>query len=67
MAEWLYEAGIGENRAALVARGTIRKARIELPGLRADTVAIAKLIDRGTGKVMLADRGEALCDPLPKG
>lgn len=67
MAEWLYEAGIGENRAALVARGTIRKARIELPGLRADTVAIAKLIDRSTGKVMLPGGGEALCDPLPKG
>ena len=67
MAEWLYEAGIGENRAALVARGTIRKARIELPGLRADTVAPAKLIDRSTGKVMLPDGEEALCDPLPKG
>ncbi|MFL9839918.1 ribonuclease [Sphingomonas sp. ST-64] len=67
MAEWLYEAGIGENRAALVARGTIRKARIELPGLRADTVAPAKLIDRNTGKVMLPDGDEALCDPLPKG
>lgn len=67
MAEWLYEAGIGENRAALVARGTIRKARIELPGLRSGTVARAKLIDRSTGKVMLDNGWEALCDPLPSG
>lgn len=65
MAEWLYEAGIGENRAALVARGTIRKARIELPGLRAGTIAVARLIDRTTGKVLLASGDEALCDPLP--
>lgn len=65
MAEWLYEAGIGENRAALVARGTIRKARIELPGLRAGTIASARLIDRTTGKVQLTSGEEALCDPLP--
>ncbi len=65
MAEWLYEAGIGENRAALVARGAIRKARIELPGLRAGTLADARLIDRTTGKVQLAAGDEALCDPLP--
>lgn len=65
MAEWLYEAGIGENRAALVARGTIRKARIELPGLRSGTIAKARLIDKSTGKVMLESGEEALCDPLP--
>lgn len=65
LAEWLYEAGIGENRAALVARGTIRKARIELPGLRAGTIATARLIDRSTGKVRLASGEDALCDPLP--
>ncbi|ODP37965.1 ribonuclease [Sphingomonas turrisvirgatae] len=67
MAEWLYEAGIGENRAALVVRGTIRKARIELPGLRAGTIAPARLIDRTTGKVQLPSGDEALCDPLPPG
>jgi len=65
LAEWLYEAGIGENRAALVARGTIRKARIELPGLRSGTIAKARLIDKSTGKVMLESGEEALCDPLP--
>jgi ribonuclease G len=67
LAEWLYEAGIGESRAALVARGTIRKARIELPGLRADTIATARLIDRTTGKVRLDSGEEALCDSVPRG
>ena len=69
MAEWLYEAGIGENRAALVSRGNIWKARIELEGSgpRAGTVVGARLVDRGTGKVALDSGGEALCDPLPKG
>lgn len=67
MAEWFYEAGIGETRAALVARGTIRKARIELPGLRAGSVATAKLIDKATGRVALGSGEEALCDPLPAG
>ena len=32
MAEWLYEEGIGENRAALVEGGQILEAAIELPG-----------------------------------
>ena len=35
MAEWLYEAGIGEARAALVENGTILEARID----RGDRVA----------------------------
>lgn len=67
LAEWLYEAGIGENRAALVARGVIWKAAIELPGLRTGTVARARLIDRVTGKIQLDSGEEALCDPLPPG
>ena len=69
MAEWLYEAGIGENRAALVSRGVIWKARIELEGgaVRVGTVADARLVDRSTGKVALEAGGEALCDPLPPG
>jgi ribonuclease G len=69
LAEWLYEAGIGENRAALVSRGAIWKARIELEGTapRADAVLDARLADRATGKVTLSTGGEALCDPLPKG
>ncbi|MDP8912917.1 MAG: ribonuclease, partial [Pseudomonadota bacterium] len=32
MAEWLYEEGIGENRAALADRGEIVEAQVELPG-----------------------------------
>ncbi|HWT42993.1 MAG TPA: ribonuclease, partial [Sphingopyxis sp.] len=32
MAEWLYEAGIGEARAALVEDGEIVEARIEREG-----------------------------------
>lgn len=69
MAEWLYEAGIGENRAALVSRGTIWKARIELEGNRPHTGGVfeARLVDKSTGKVALVGGGEALCDPLPKG
>ena len=69
LAEWLYEAGIGENRAALVSRGTIWKARIELEGTapRAGAVLAARLTDKRTGKVTLEGGGEALCDPLPAG
>ncbi len=69
MAEWLYEAGIGENRAALVSRGGIWKARIELEGTgpRAGAVLDARLVDKSSGKVALDGGGEALCDPLPKG
>jgi ribonuclease G len=69
LAEWLYEAGIGENRAALVSRGVIWKARIELEGSGpfVGTVVPARLVDRGTGKVALQSGGEALCDPLPPG
>lgn len=43
MAEWVYEAGIGENRAALIDNGHIIEAQIETPGLRAGTIADARL------------------------
>ncbi|MES2445356.1 MAG: ribonuclease E/G [Pseudomonadota bacterium] len=62
MAEWLYEAGIGEARAALVEGGTILKARVELEGLRAGTVAQGRL--RADSRVELAD-GEVLLDRTP--
>ena len=70
MAEWLYEAGIGENRAALVEDGRIVEAAIERPGqLSAGTVAegrlTAILVPGRRGIVTLAAGGEALLEPLP--
>ena len=69
MAEWLYEEGIGENRAALLEDGEIVEAQIELPGLRAGTVAEGRLasilIPGRRGIAALASGGEALVEPLP--
>lgn len=47
MAEWLYEAGIGEARAALVAYGEIIEAAVEPDdgGLRVDAVHDARLAE----------------------
>ena len=43
LAEWLYEEGIGENRAILVEDGAILEAAIELPGtLRAGAIVLAR-------------------------
>lgn len=73
MAEWLYEAGIGEARAALVEDGAIRIARIERDddSLRPGTIATGQLIEitvKGReGVVALADGREALLAPLPQG
>ncbi|MDF2388195.1 hypothetical protein JMG10_42625, partial [Nostoc ellipsosporum NOK] len=68
MAEWLYESGIGENRAALVSRGGIWKARIELEGTRprAGAVLDARLVDKAAKLIALDGGGEALCDHVPK-
>lgn len=70
MAEWLYEAGIGENRAILVENGAIVEAQIELPGLRAGTVADARLtsilMPGRRGIATLADGTEVLIEPLTK-
>ena len=67
MAEWLYEAGIGENRAALVADGRILKARIERHdrGPRVGTIASARVLEVSgrEARVRLADGGEALLSP----
>lgn len=51
MAEWLYEAGIGEARAALVEDGAIIEARIERDdeGPRVGAVVAAKLVEAGRG------------------
>lgn len=70
MAEWLYEIGIGENRAILVEDGMILEAQIELPGLRAGTVADARLtsivIPARRGIATLADGTEVLVESLDK-
>lgn len=71
MAEWLYEPGIGEARAALVSRGEIWKARIEVDDGRPRVGAVlhARLAERTgarTGKVTF-EGGEALAEPLPPG
>lgn len=51
MAEWLYEAGIGEARAALVEGGEIIEARIERDGEgpRVGAVLAARLVEAGRG------------------
>jgi hypothetical protein len=59
LAEWLYEEGIGENRAILVEKGVIVEAAIELPGLRAGAVVAARLTNIA-GIATLADGTEAI-------
>jgi Ribonuclease G/E len=70
LAEWLYEEGIGENRAILLDGGEIVEAAVELPGeLRAGTVLAARLtrilVPGGRG-IVAHDRGEAVIEPLPR-
>ncbi|MDB5680119.1 ribonuclease [Sphingomonas bacterium] len=70
MAEWLYEAGIGEARAALVEDGRIIEARIERPGgLRVGTVFDARLVERvaaGLSRVE-SEAGAAVIAQVPQG
>jgi hypothetical protein len=68
--EWLYEAGIGENRAILVEEGEIIEAAIELPGeVRCGAIMDARLaqihVPGRRGLAVLAAGGEALVEPLP--
>jgi ribonuclease G len=65
LAEWLHEAGIGEDRAILVEGGEILEAMISLPGVRAGAVVEAKLVSNA-GIAALPDGGEAVVEPLPK-
>lgn len=72
MPEWLYEEGIGENRAIRLVDGGIAEARIELPDtLRAGTIAAARLaaihVPGRRGLALLDGGGEALVEPLPAG
>lgn len=71
MAEWLYEEGIGEARAALIEHGKLVEARIEREGdaARAGGVAqgrlIATLIPKKRGVVRLISGEEVLLEPIP--
>ena len=69
MAEWLYEAGIGEDRAALVEDGRILEAIVEPHDAapRLGTVVPARLIAIGRHpRVRLDDGSEAVLDrPAP--
>ena len=69
--EWLYEAGIGEARAALVDEDRIIEAAIELDGdaLKVGLIARARLVELlpgRRGRVAL-DGGEASINHLPPG
>lgn len=69
MAEWLYEAGIGENRAIVVEDGEIAMAAIELPGeLRCGSVLSGRVVAipiRGRRGIVDTDRGQVMVEPLP--
>lgn len=72
MAEWLYEDGIGEERAILIENGRIAEARISRhdgikSGLAAQVQLVKQLIAGKRGIVRLADGAEMMMSPLPKG
>lgn len=73
MAEWLYEDGIGEARAALVEDSGILEACIEPDGDAAKPGAICEarlteiLPDRRAGRLKLDGGEPALIEPLPPG
>lgn len=72
MAEWLYEAGVGEARTALVEDGAILEAAIERDdgALRAGAVLDARFaratLPGGRG-IAVADGVELWLEPLPAG
>ena len=69
MAEWLYEAGIGENRAALVEHGEIVEAALEWDddGARVGDVVLARLVPGRRGLIAFGETGQALLAALPAG
>ena len=73
MAEWLYEAGIGEARAALIEGERILEAQVEPEGSgpRAGSILAGRLAEiitpRLHGRVTLDGGGEALLDGIPAG
>lgn len=70
---WLYESGIGENRAALIKNDELVRMRIEREGagLRMGAIVEAKFsmqwVAGRSGIVTLPDGREALLQPLSKG
>jgi ribonuclease G len=73
LAEWLYEDGIGEARAALVEDGVILKALIEPEATQARAGAIVHakldeiLIPRLSGRLTLDGGEPAMLDGIPAG
>lgn len=73
MAEWLYEAGIGENRAALLEGGRILEMLVERDdaGLRVGAVRCARLTRKadgsGRGLATLDGGFTAQLQPVPSG
>jgi hypothetical protein len=69
LAEWLYEEGIGENRAILVEDEDIVVAAIELPGeLRCGSVIAGRLVRiaiPGRRGIVGTAQGEVMVEPLP--
>lgn len=71
MAEWLYEEGVGESRAALIEHGKLVEAVIERESdaARAGAVVqgrlVATLIPKKRGVVRLLSGEEALLEPIP--
>ncbi len=73
MAEWVYEAGIGESRAALIDADTIVEVRIEREGTvpRLGDILAARLTSKagraGRAEIALDGFGAALLSAVPPG
>lgn len=73
MAEWWFEDGIGEARAALIDNGAILEARIEREGAgpRRGDILQARLKHRtgraGRAEITFGNGGAALLSPVPPG
>ncbi len=73
MAEWVWEAGIGEDRAALIGGDRILAARIRRHDIAPEVglIAPARLVEtvrKGKlGRVVVTDGMEAMLQPLPAG
>jgi hypothetical protein len=71
LAEWLYEAGIGENRAILVEDDEILVAAIELPDeMRCGSVLSGRLVAipiPGRRGIVDTPQGQVMVEPLPPG